>query len=561
MAVIVEKKWWKELDLNYIGENNFASFFPSEGNIHTYPAKAVPGMVYSLLEKLKEEYSIKKVLDPFLGSGTVGLESKYLGLDFYGSDLNPLSILLARTKALTVQKTSFIENMLRKFSDNLVNKYSLQAVIDLVHFERIEFWFKPVNIRELSFIKEEINCFLKECAIGNRETIALLLLTALSSTIRDCSLTRNNEFKLYRMSPSDMKKFNINSIVVFKNKISNLLSMFVEINKISKKETVTSIKLANAKDLSSFKNKGIDAILTSPPYGDSQSTVAYGQFSKLSLQWSKDLLAKYLDIQTDSENVDEYLLGGKKSASKVSLRAILRRSPTLRKLFGKMRASCRKQIKKQLRLHGILIKLQENIMKGTFKYALLNSNKELFNLIRERTRLDNFREYNKSTIDTNKITKALAIEKTDKFFNDLIEDPQNKELLEELACKLPFVSKTIKRKIQAVPRRVKTVLHFFKELYLVVEQTDKVLSKKGLQAWIVGHRTILGSITVDMAGILNDWFVSLGYTKITTLHRKYSFKRLPHHITSTVTRKNEIKTMMEEHIIVVQKNDDKSYLI
>lgn len=560
MAVIVEREWWKELDLNYIGENNFASFFSSEGNIHTYPAKAVPGMVYSLLKKLKEEYSIKKVLDPFLGSGTVGLESKYLGLDFYGSDLNPLSILLARTKALTVQKTAFIENALREFSDNLINKYSLQAVIDLVHFEKIEFWFKPANIRELSFIKEEINCFLKECVKGNRETFALLLLTALSSTIRECSLTRNNEFKLYRMSPSDMKKFELDSIVVFKNKISNLLSMFVEINKISKKETVTSIKLANAKDLTCFNNKGIDAILTSPPYGDSQSTVAYGQFSRLSLQWSKDLLAKYLDIQTNSENVDDYLLGGKKSASRVSLKVILRRSPTLRELFCKMRVSCRKQIKKQLKLYDLLIRLQNNIMNGTFRYDLLERNKELFNLIRERSRLDSFREFNKSTTETNKKIKALAIEKRDKFFNDLKEDPQNEEFLKELASKLPFVSKTIKRKIQAIPLRVKSVLHFFKELYLVVEQTDKVLSNQGLQAWIVGHRTILGSITVDMAGILNDWFVSLGYNKITTLRRKYSFKRLPHHITSTVTRKNEIKTMMEEHIVVVQKNDDKSVL-
>src|SRR5690554_4260417 len=102
MIVNVEREWWKELDLNYVGANNFTSFFSSEGNIHTYPAKAVPEMVVSLLNILKEEYSISKVLDPFLGSGTVAIESKYLGLDFFGSDLNPLSILLAKTKALTV---------------------------------------------------------------------------------------------------------------------------------------------------------------------------------------------------------------------------------------------------------------------------------------------------------------------------------------------------------------------------------------------------------------------------------------------------------------------------
>lgn len=60
MKTNVEFEWWKDLDLNYSGENNFASFFSSGGNIHTYPAKAVPDMILSLLKKLKEQYGIKK---------------------------------------------------------------------------------------------------------------------------------------------------------------------------------------------------------------------------------------------------------------------------------------------------------------------------------------------------------------------------------------------------------------------------------------------------------------------------------------------------------------------
>lgn len=139
----------------------------------------------------------------------------------------------------------------------------------------------------------------------------MILLTAFSSTIRESSLTRNNEFKLYRMSPNDVEKFEIDSLLVFKEKVSNLMSMLVEANKDSYNKALTEIKMQNAKDLSVFYNKKIDLILTSPPYGDSQSTVAYGEFSKLSLQWSKDLLAKYLDIRTQAENVDEHLLGGK----------------------------------------------------------------------------------------------------------------------------------------------------------------------------------------------------------------------------------------------------------
>ena len=33
---------WDDLNLDYEGENKYTSFFSSNGNLHTYPAKAVP---------------------------------------------------------------------------------------------------------------------------------------------------------------------------------------------------------------------------------------------------------------------------------------------------------------------------------------------------------------------------------------------------------------------------------------------------------------------------------------------------------------------------------------
>src|SRR3989338_6591070 len=50
----------------------------------------------------------------------------------------------------------------------------------------------------------------------------------------------------------------------------------------------------------------IDCIITSPPYGDSRTTVAYGQFSRLSAQW--------IDMFEDpnrASGVDNELLGGR----------------------------------------------------------------------------------------------------------------------------------------------------------------------------------------------------------------------------------------------------------
>lgn len=553
MVVNVKKEWWKELDLDYSGENNFASFFPSEGNIHSYPAKAVPDMVKSLLIKLKETYNITTVLDPFVGSGTVALESKCLGLNFYGSDLNPLSILLAKTKSLTVKNT--IVREIIKFSTDIDGRYSTSALIPLVSFSNIDYWFKKDNIKELSFIKWEIRNYLRNCSLKNTEAFGLILLTAFSSTIRSSSLTRNGEFKLYRMSPVDMKKFNVNAISIFQEKLTNLLNMLVKANEIKNRKPIIELELKDAKNLTHLKKKKINLVLTSPPYGDSQSTVAYGQFSRLSIQWSRDLLKDYLGITSKADNVDEFLLGGKKSTSSISARVIMRQSITLRKLFLDMKKICRKDLIKLKKMRKVLTETQKELSKGKFKWKKFSRNVELLKLMKERIRLDFFRDLNQVAVNTtNKEIKKQAKLKVNSFIECMSENSISNENLKFLETKIPFVLETINRKIIAIPKRVKSVLHFFKELYAVVVQTDNVLLTDGIQAWIVGHRTVLGALTVNMAEVLNEWFVSLGYSKITTLHRQYSFKRMPHHINSTVSRDNKIKTMMHEHIIVVRKN-------
>src|SRR4029078_11976130 len=49
------------------------------------------------------------------------------------------------------------------------------------------------------------------------------------------------------------------------------------------------------------QEKSIDLVVTSPPYGDSQTTVAYGQFSRLANQW--------LGFE-NSQKLDSTLMGG-----------------------------------------------------------------------------------------------------------------------------------------------------------------------------------------------------------------------------------------------------------
>ena len=71
-------------------------------------------------------------------------------------------------------------------------------------------------------------------------------------------------------------------------------------------KTWTKIIYGDSSKDNGIKENSIDCIITSPPYGDSRTTVAYGQFSRLSAQW--------IDIFDNPDNafgVDNELLGGK----------------------------------------------------------------------------------------------------------------------------------------------------------------------------------------------------------------------------------------------------------
>lgn len=548
---------WEELNLDYEGENKYASFFASTGNLHTYPAKAVPEMVSDLIKKVMSIKSVKTVLDPFVGSGTTALEAKYLGLDFWGSDLNPLAVLLSKTKALTIDNTTYTKKRLIEFAAQIKEEYPKASLIPVCTFDSIDYWFIEENIRELNFLKFKISQFINRANKTNREMYALILLTAFSSTIRRVSLTRNGEFKLYRMSPSDIERFSISAIDEFEEAVSHLLDMLVVTNDNYKKETRSTICLQNAKSLNYLKNKSIDLVITSPPYGDSKTTVAYGEFSKLSLQWMEDLLKKYVGIEVADCNCDEQLLGGRKSEWSLQDENDFYKSNEVVRLEAEMQSRIQEKKADLTIAKAVLEEMRVCINNHQFVSTdLLHKNEILYQLISERVRLDIYRKIKNSKAGLrDKVTKKLAKQSAVEYMKQVenIYSPKYVIRQEHLGEKLDRVAETLDRNEKSIQKRKEDVLVFLKDLYKVVLETDRVMKKGGFQVWIVGHRTVMGKITINMEGILKDWFLNRGYECEASLNRKYSFKRMPHHINSTIERCEEVNTMMNEYILVVRK--------
>lgn len=65
--------------------------------------------------------------------------------------------------------------------------------------------------------------------------------------------------------------------------------------------------------LCNIPDESVDLVITSPPYGDSKTIVAYGEYSRLSLQWLNLFQLSEKNIMT----IDHTLLGGKIRSNEV----------------------------------------------------------------------------------------------------------------------------------------------------------------------------------------------------------------------------------------------------
>jgi len=272
---------------------------------HNYPAMMIPQIARRLINEYAPK-NTKLIFDPYCGTGTTLVEAKLANINSTGTDLNPLAQLIARSKVrnYNIEKITNAKNLLSeegfKFSFNLQNK------VDLIKFKNIEYWFSENVIKEISFLLNLINSKLEE-------DIKDFFLVALSETVREASYTRNSEFKLYRIQKEKLKDYKPDTFGLFFNKINRNIKGLKDLTETGA-NTKTNIYGFNTcnKNPKEFTKQEIDFVVTSPPYGDSRTTVAYGQFSRLSNQW--------LGIE-NANQIDNILMGGSKNHKELEFKS------------------------------------------------------------------------------------------------------------------------------------------------------------------------------------------------------------------------------------------------
>ncbi|TSC99400.1 MAG: modification methylase, partial [Parcubacteria group bacterium Greene1014_15] len=262
--------------------------------IHTYPAMFIPQVGRRLLEIYSKESDT--ICDIFCGSGSALVESRLIGRNAYGIDLNPLAIFLAKAKTTPINSQKLTKEYLALL--DRVEKIK-DKEIQRPDFKNIDFWFKNKVIVKLAKLKKAIR-EIKD------ETIQNFLMVAFSETVRYSSNTKTGEFKLVRMKGEKLEKHDPDVIGIFRKHAEKNIAGMTDFYKDAKKDSWTKIIYGDSSKDNGIKASSIDCIITSPPYGDSRTTVAYGQFSRLSAQW-----IDVFDDPNDASGVDNDLLGGR----------------------------------------------------------------------------------------------------------------------------------------------------------------------------------------------------------------------------------------------------------
>jgi hypothetical protein len=263
---------------------------------HNYPAMMIPQIAERILSKYGADSHL--LFDPYCGTGTSLVEANLKGINAIGTDLNPLARLIAKTKTTKIN-LQVLDFYLKDFNDyifSLMFNFSPKISVVIPQINNIDFWFDKGVQEKLATIKT----FIEKI---EDESVSNFFKVAFSETVRESSFTRNSEFKLFRMTAEQMQKFNPDVFGLMQNKLARNhkgLKAFLE----QKTKGSSQIYDFDTSDkVQHIENESVDIVLTSPPYGDSRTTVAYGQFSRLANEW--------LDVE-NANQIDNNLMGGRK---------------------------------------------------------------------------------------------------------------------------------------------------------------------------------------------------------------------------------------------------------
>lgn len=294
-----------------------------------YPAMMVPTMQAKLLDILCDAHGeVQRVLDPFVGGGTMLTESMEQGLDFVGFDINPLAVLACKVKSgpyTVLRLRERIAGLLASINADTGRSYE-------VSFPNQSKWFTKGASIGLSRIRRAI---LSEPDLWTRRFLWL----SMAETIRRVSNSRPSTYKLHVRPLEEIDMTCGRAVETFgevvKANVSRVLAqqtVFEQNGVLDQGRYRGQIGVAyqDVAKLSPPENGDrFDLLFTSPPYGDNTTTIPYGQFSFLSLNWIplRDIDETIPDsVNLNTHAIDSISIGGSLKDSEEKAAGLSRQS-------------------------------------------------------------------------------------------------------------------------------------------------------------------------------------------------------------------------------------------
>lgn len=273
--------------------------------LHKYPGRMPPQIPRRFI---KIFHNASHVFDPFCGSGTTLVEAILAGKKATGVDINPLATLISKVKTIPISpcklelaKSEVLEKTKERVEEVRTGGNRFFPPFDPKEVN-LSYWFSRKAIDELSAIS---TYFLEDFPLEKYglEVLRFFQL-CFSDTVRKVSYQKSGEFKLYRMK--NWKEHNVDVYRTFEETVVRAKNIMKEFYQVLDREIHVEVIEGNFNKLE-ITIEPVDIVITSPPYGDSRTTLAYGQFSRYPLLW--------LGYTKDKAyNVDSLSMGGNKEA-------------------------------------------------------------------------------------------------------------------------------------------------------------------------------------------------------------------------------------------------------
>jgi tRNA G10 N-methylase Trm11 len=251
--------------------------------IHEYRGKFFPQLVKSLINVAKVPMR-GVVADPMCGSGTTIVEAAAGGFVGIGADINPLSVLMTRTKAALLSVAPVeIENAYEQVRGTLLQPRKSQT--NLSYFQRLPSsdqaylrgWFSEQVLRDLDHVAMAVTAL----GVGAPRDLCLL---SLSNILRSVSWQKDDDLRVrkevrFEQEIDPVREFledlgrSVRTVLAFQHQFAD------------RRAGAFSVVEADARAVDTPWNAYIgrvDAIITSPPYA---TALPYLDTDRLSLSY------------------------------------------------------------------------------------------------------------------------------------------------------------------------------------------------------------------------------------------------------------------------------------